>query len=53
MYSLARSISVNAYNYEDLYSVIKSMTPEADFDSLKTLAESFSYEACMERRGLH
>ena len=53
MYSLARSISVNAYNYEDLYSVIKSMTPEADFDSLKTLAESFSYEVCMERRGLH
>lgn len=53
MYSLARSISVNAYNYEDLYSVIKSMTPEADFDSLKTLAESFSYEACMERRGLN
>ena len=53
MYSLARSISVNAYNYEDLYSVIKSMTPEAGFDSLKTLAESFSYEACMERRGLH
>lgn len=53
MYSLARSISVNAYNYEDLYSVIKSMTPEADFDFLKTLAESFSYEACMERRGLH
>ena len=53
MYSLARSISVNASTYEDLYSVIKSMTPEADFDSLKTLAESFSYEACMERRGLH
>lgn len=53
MYSLARSLSVNAYNYEDLYSVIKSMTPEAGFDALKTLAESFSYEDCMERRGLN
>lgn len=53
MYSLARSISVNAYNYEDLYSVIKSMTPEADFDELKTLAENFSYEDCKERRGMN
>lgn len=52
MYSLARSISVNAYNYEDLYSVIKSMTPEADFDDLKMLAENFSYEDCKERRGI-
>lgn len=52
MYSLARSISVNAYNYEDLYSVIRSMTPDADFDDLKTLAESYSYEDCAERRGL-
>lgn len=52
MYSLARSVSVNAYNYEDLYSVINSMNPEADFDSLKKLTESFSYEECRERRGL-
>lgn len=52
MYSLARSISVNAYDYEDLYSVIKSMTPEADLDDLKTLTESFTYEDCVERRGL-
>lgn len=52
MYSLARSISMNAYNYEDLYGVIKSMTPEADFEDLKALAESYSYEDCRERRGL-
>ncbi len=52
-YSLARSISVNAYNYEDLYDVIKSMTPDAEFDDLKALAESFSYEECMEKRGLN
>ena len=52
MYSLARSVSVNAYNYEDLYGVIRSMTPDADFEDLRALAESYSYEDCMERRGL-
>ena len=51
MYSLARSVSVNAYNYEDLYSVIKSMNPEAEFGDLKELAESYSYEECLARRG--
>ena len=51
MYSLARSVSVNAYNYEDLYSVIKSMNPEADFGDLKELTESYSYEECLARRG--
>ena len=50
MYSLARSVSVNAYNYEDLYSVIKSMNPEAEFSDLKELAESYSYEECLARR---
>ena len=52
MYSLARSVSVNAYNYEDLYGVIRSMTPDADFEDLRALAESYSYEDWMERRGL-
>ena len=52
MYFLARSVSVNAYNYEDLYGVIKSMTPDADFEDLKMLAESYSYEDCVERRAI-
>ena len=52
MYSLARSVSVNAYNYEDLYGVIRSMTPDADFEDLKALAEGYSYEDCVERRSV-
>lgn len=49
-YALASSISINAYNYEDLYSVIKSLTPEADFEDYKALVESYSYEDCLARR---
>lgn len=49
-YALASSITINAYNYEDLYSVIKSLTPEADFETYKTLVESYSYEDCLARR---
>lgn len=50
MYALARSATINAYNYEDLYSVIKSLNPAADFESFKTLVESYSYEDCLARR---
>lgn len=50
MYALARGAAINAYNYEDLYSVVKSMNPEADFAAFRTLTESCSYEACLSRR---
>lgn len=49
-YALACSTTINAYNYEDLYSIIKSMNPEANFEVLKELAESYSYEDCLARR---
>ncbi len=49
-YALASSITINAYNYEDLYSVIKSLTPEADFETYKALVESYSYDDCLARR---
>lgn len=49
-YALASSITINAYNYEDLYSVINSLTPDADFDDFKVLTESYSYEDCLTRR---
>ena len=50
MYALACGATINAYNYEDLYSVIKSLTPEADFQTFKTLVESYSYSDCLARR---
>lgn len=50
MYALARGAAVNAYNYEDLYSVIKTMNPDADFASFKNLTENYSYEECLARR---
>lgn len=49
-YALASSISINAYNYEDLYSVIKSLTPETGFEDYKALVEGYSYEDCLARR---
>lgn len=50
MYALASSAAVNAYNYEDLYSVVKSMNPDADFAAFKALTEAYSYEDCLARR---
>lgn len=50
MYGLARGVSVNAYNYEDLRTVIKVMNPEADFTTFRTLVESYGYDDCLERR---
>ena len=50
MYALAVGAAVNAYNYEDLYAVIQSITPEASFDSFRTLVESYRYEDCLARR---
>ena len=50
MYALAVGAAVNAYNYEDLYAVIQSITPEASFNSFRTLVESYRYEDCLARR---
>ncbi len=50
MYALACGAGINAYNYEDLYSVVKSLTPEADFETFKALTESYRYEDCLARR---
>lgn len=50
MYALACGAVINAYNYEDLYSVIKSLNPEANFEAFQTLVESYSYDACLARR---
>lgn len=49
-YALASSVTINAYNYEDLYSVIQSLNPEAGFADYKALVESYSYEDCLARR---
>ncbi len=49
-FALASGAAVNAYNYEDLYSVIKSYTPEADFEAFRELTESYSYDDCLARR---
>lgn len=50
MYALACGAAINAYNYEDLYSVVKSLNPDADFASFKALVEAYSYDACLARR---
>lgn len=50
MFALARGAVVNAYNYEDLCAVIKSLTPEANFEAFRNLTESSSYEDCLARR---
>lgn len=50
MYALASGAAINAYNYEDIYSVVKSLTPEANFQTFKALVEAYSYEDCLARR---
>lgn len=49
-YALSSGITINAYNYEDLYSVIGRLTPDADFEAFRALTESYSYEDCLARR---
>lgn len=49
-YALACGAAVNAYNYEDLYSVIKTLNPDTDYEDFKALVEGYSYEDCLERR---
>lgn len=50
MYALANGKAVNAYNYEDLYSVVKLASPDADFAAFRALAEAYSYADCLARR---
>ena len=49
-YALATGIYVNAYNYEDLSSLIKVYDEQADFDRLKALTEAWTYEEAERRR---
>lgn len=49
-YALATGIYVNAYNYEDLGSVMKVYDETADFGRLKKLTESWTYEEAESRR---
>lgn len=50
-YALATGTYVNAYNYEDLRSVMKVYDETADFKKLKALTEAWSYEEAEARRG--
>lgn len=49
-YALATGVYVNAYNYEDLCSVMKVYDEEASFEKLKTLTEAYTREEAEERR---
>ncbi len=49
-YALASSIEVNAYNYEDLQSVIKLFNQNATVEDLRALAEAYTYEDALARR---
>lgn len=50
MYALAKGASINAYNYEDLYSVMLNINPDSTFADFKALVSAFSYEDCLARR---
>ncbi|MCI8590932.1 MAG: hypothetical protein HFI88_00995 [Lachnospiraceae bacterium] len=49
-YALATGIYVNAYNYEDLGSVMKAYDETASFEKLKALTEAWTYEEAENRR---
>ena len=49
-YTLASSVEINAYNYEDLQKVIREFNPDATFEDLKALAEADTFKAALERR---
>lgn len=49
-YALASGAVINAYNYDDLYSVVKELNPDATFAAFKTLVDSWTYEDCLARR---
>ncbi len=49
-YALATGVYVNAYNYEDLCSVMKVYDESASFEKLKTLTEAYTREEAESRR---
>lgn len=49
-FEFASNITMPAYNYEDLYSICCTHTPDATFDDLRALAEECSYEDAKARR---
>ena len=49
-YTLASSVEINAYNYEDLQKVIKIFNPDATYEDLKALAEADTFKDALERR---
>ncbi len=50
-HSLATSVSMNAYNFEDLSKVCRIYNPKATLQELITLAKASSYEDVLARRG--
>jgi hypothetical protein len=50
MSTLASGTYVNAYNYEDLYSVCKAHNPQASFEKLVQIAQAYTYEDAQMRR---
>ncbi len=50
-YALATGIYVNAYNYEDLCSVMKGYDEKASFEKLKALTEAYTRKDAQARRG--
>ena len=51
MYGLSSGIVINAYSYEDLYSEIKVLNPDATFETFKALVKAYTFEECLKRRG--
>lgn len=51
MYGLSCGLAVNAYSYEDLYSVVATLNPDATFEDFKALVAAYGYEDCLARRG--
>ena len=49
-YALASGIYVNAYNYDDLYSVCKIYHPEATMEDLEKLTGAYTFEEAAKRR---
>ncbi len=49
-YALAGGAVINAYNYQDLYDVIISLTPEATYEDFKALVAAWTYDDCVARR---
>lgn len=50
-YALATGIYVNAYDHEDLCSVMKAYDASASFEKLKALTEAYTREEAEARRG--